>query len=48
MEIVYETEIPDAKAESNRIASIDLGVDNLVTMTNNIGLNPIIINSNFP
>ena len=44
MEIVYETEIPDTKAESNRIASIDLGVDNLVTMTNNIGLNPIIIN----
>lgn len=44
MEIVYETEIPDAKAESNRIASIDLGVDNLVTITNNIGLNPIIIN----
>lgn len=44
MEIVYETEIPDAKTESNRIASIDLGVDNLVTMTNNIGLNPIIIN----
>lgn len=44
MEIVYEAEIPDAKAESNRIASIDLGVDNLVTMINNIGLNPIIIN----
>ena len=44
MEIVYETEITDIKTESNRIASIDLGVDNLVTMTNNIGLNPIIIN----
>lgn len=44
MEIVYETEIPNTKTESNRIASIDLGVDNLVTMTNNIGLNPIIIN----
>lgn len=44
MEIVYEAEIPDVKTESNRIASIDLGVDNLVTMTNNIGLNPIIIN----
>ena len=44
MEIVYETEIPDVKSESNNIASIDLGVDNLVTMTNNIGLNPIIIN----
>lgn len=44
MKIVYETEIPDVKTESNRIVSIDLGVDNLVTMTNNIGLNPIIIN----
>lgn len=44
MEIIYETEIPDVKVESNRIASIDLGVDNLVTMTNNIGLSPIIIN----
>lgn len=44
MEIVYETEILDTKTESNRIVSIDLGVDNLVTMTNNIGLNPIIIN----
>lgn len=44
MEIVYEVEIPNAKIETNRIASVDLGVDNLVTMTNNIGLNPIIIN----
>lgn len=44
MEIVYEAEVPNVKAESKRIASIDLGVDNLVTMTNNIGLNPIIIN----
>lgn len=44
MEIVYETEIPDMRTENNRIAAIDLGVDNLVTMTNNIGLNPIIIN----
>lgn len=44
MEIVYETEIPDIKTHNNRIASIDLGVDNLATITNNIGLNPIIIN----
>ena len=44
MEIVYETEIPYIKRESKNIAAIDLGVDNLVTMTNNIGLNPIIIN----
>jgi putative transposase len=44
MEIVYEIEISNTNIERNRIASIDLGVDNLVTMTNNIGLNPIIIN----
>lgn len=44
MEIVYETEIPDLKKDNDRIASVDLGVNNLVTMTNNIGLNPIIIN----
>ena len=44
MEVVYEIEIPDVKTESNRIASIDLGVDNLVTITNNIGKKPIIIN----
>lgn len=44
MEIVYETEIPDMKEDNDRIASVDLGVNNLVTMTNNIGLNPIIIN----
>ena len=44
MEIVYETEIPETKKNNNRITSIDLGVNNLVTMTNNIGLNPIIIN----
>ena len=44
MEIVYEIELPDNKKENKRIASIDLGVNNLVTMTNNIGLNPIIIN----
>lgn len=46
MEIVYEIEVPniDESTCGNNIASIDLGVDNLVTMTNNIGLNPIIIN----
>lgn len=44
MEIVYEVEIVEQNRESNNIAAIDLGVDNLVTMTNNIGLNPIIIN----
>ena len=44
MEIVYEIEVPDINRESKNIAAIDLGVDNLITMTNNIGLKPIIIN----
>ena len=44
MEIVYEIDSPDAKSESDRIAAIDIGVDNLITMSNNIGLSPIIVN----
>lgn len=44
MEIIYETEIPDINKKPKSIAAIDLGVNNLVTMTNNIGLNSIIIN----
>ena len=43
MEIVYETDVPDKRAESSYIASIDLGVDNFATITNNIGLQPIVI-----
>jgi len=45
MEIVTEIEVSDVKdVYSKNIASIDLGVNNFVTMTNNIGLQPIIIN----
>ena len=45
MEVVTEIEVPDkVESESSRIASIDLGVNNLVTLTNNIGNQPIIIN----
>lgn len=45
MECVFEVEVPDApKGESSRIAGIDLGVNNLVTLANNIGERPIIIN----
>ena len=45
MEVVTEIEIPDTvDFESKNIASIDLGVCNLVTLANNIGLQPIIIN----
>lgn len=46
MELVYEKEILDTNdsEEPSRICGIDLGVNNFVTMTNNIGLKPIIIN----
>ena len=44
MEIVYETEVPEIKPESKNVVGIDLGVNNFVTMVNNIGLQPIIIN----
>ncbi|MDD4624690.1 MAG: transposase [Bacilli bacterium] len=43
MEIVYEIEVPECKTESHCIASIDLGIDNFATITNNIGLQPIVI-----
>lgn len=44
IEIVYEIEVPEMQLESKNIASIDLGLNNLVTITNNIGLVPIVIN----
>lgn len=44
MEIVYEIEIPDISTESSRICSIDLGVNNFATVSNNAGLQPFIIN----
>lgn len=44
MEIVTEVEINPPIRENNNIVGIDLGVNNFVTMTNNIGKQPIIIN----
>ena len=43
LEIVYEIEIPELTKEPERIASIDLGQDNLATMVNNFGEQPIVI-----
>lgn len=43
MEIVYEIEVPDIVEERIRICSIDLGTENLVTMVNNVGLQPVVI-----
>lgn len=45
IEIIYEHVVPDLiSPEPNRISSIDLGLNNLVTLTNNIGEIPIVIN----
>nr|MDO8116941.1 transposase [Candidatus Sigynarchaeota archaeon] len=45
IEVVHEHVVPSLiSLESKRIASIDLGLNNLVTLTNNIGETPIVIN----
>lgn len=44
LEIVYEKKIIERLKESQKICSIDLGVNNFATITNNIGEMPIIIN----
>ena len=43
MEIVYEIEVPECLPYSDRIAAIDVGVDNFITMVNNMGENPIAV-----
>jgi len=44
IEIVYRKEVKDFTTFNNNYLAIDLGVDNLATLTNNIGLQPIVIN----
>lgn len=44
MELVYEIEVPEPIAESNRVIGIDIGVNNLATVGNNARLQPFIIN----
>lgn len=43
MEIVYEIEVPDIPKNSDRIVAIDIGINNFITMVNNIGENPIAV-----
>lgn len=43
MEIVYEMEVPECNEQPERIAAIDIGVDNFITMVNNIGEQPIVV-----
>lgn len=43
LEVVYEKDIDIPKRDKSRIASIDIGVRNLVTIANNIGKDPIVV-----
>ena len=43
VEIVYEKEVDVVERDKSRIAGIDLGVRNLVTIANNIGEAPIVV-----
>lgn len=47
LEIVYEKEIEDKNEFKSNYASIDFGVDNLITMSNNMGKRPVIIKGKF-
>ena len=42
-EIVYEKEVEIEEKDKSRIAGIDFGAKNIITMVNNIGLKPIVI-----
>jgi putative transposase len=42
--IVYRVEVKEKLNKNDNYLAIDLGVDNLATLTNNIGLTPIVIN----
>lgn len=44
LEIVYQTEPSNKELNKTRILSIDLGINNLATCVNNVGLKPFIIN----
>lgn len=44
LEFVYTVDIEVKKLENQNIAAIDLGLDNFVTLVNNIGEKPVIIN----
>jgi len=44
LEITYEIDVPEINQDINNIIGIDLGLNNFATITNNIGLKPIVIN----
>lgn len=44
VEVVYRTALCEIKEDNGRYFSIDIGLDNLATITNNVGLHPVVIN----
>lgn len=44
IEIIYEKEVTNLNLNKNNIAGIDLGINNLATVTSNVGIKPLIIN----
>lgn len=45
VELVYNIEVPDeALTDNGRYLSVDIGLDNLATVVNNVGLKPVVIN----
>ena len=46
-EIVYKKEVKQLVLNKDNVAGIDFGLNNIVTMANNIGLKPIIIKGGF-
>ena len=44
LEVVYTVDVCDTRANNHRYISIDIGVDNLATITNNFGNRPFIVN----
>lgn len=43
MEIVYEIEIPECAENIKRVCSVDLGVENFITVVNNFGERPFVV-----
>lgn len=43
MEIRKENNYEECNEQSERISAIDVGVDNFITMVNNIGEQPIVV-----
>lgn len=43
MEIVYEIDIPECDEKIDRICSVDLGVENFITVVNNFGKQPFMV-----